>query len=86
MALCIMHHITHHASGIICIYAYDIIYVLPCVRCNGVIYVYHWNMTYTVALCMIYIWYIVYIYVIFFLLSVCHAPSCPLIATPSGRL
>ena len=68
--LCIVPHIMHHASGVICIYAYDIVYVLSCVRCNGVIYVYSGNMMYVAALCMTYMVYICYI----FRLSVCDAP------------
>ena len=43
------------APGIICIYLYDIVYVLSCARCNGVIYVYPGNMTYMVALCVTYV-------------------------------
>ena len=44
--LCVVYHIMHHVSGIIRIYACDIVYVLSCVRCNGVIYVYPGDMTY----------------------------------------
>ena len=80
--LCIVHHIMHHASGILCIYAYDIVYVLSCVRCNGLIYVYPGNMTYMAALCMTYMVYICYI----FLLIVCHAPHRLRCEAPFGFL
>ena len=62
----------HHASGVICICAYDIIYVLSCLQCNGVIYVYPGNMTYGAALGVPYMVNICYI----FLPSVCHAHHC----------
>ena len=58
--LCIVHHITHHTSGMVHnIYTYDTVYVLSCVRCNYCgIYVYHGDVTYMAALCMGYMVYI----------------------------
>ena len=55
----VVHRASHYAPyvryNIYTVYTYNTIYVLSCIGCDCGIYVYHGDMTYMAALCMIYV-------------------------------